>query len=112
MRVLRQQTIDLGAIRAESGKVEVFSHFPSGYMWTGVGPREIDAVIPFQAGFRRDPVVQASIAALDSGNVANTRVDVNVVSVTRENFVVRVTTWADTKLATVHVSWTAIGRDL
>ncbi len=112
MRVIRQQTTDLGSIRAESGKVEVFSHYPNGYMWTGNGPREIDAVIQFQAGFRRDPVVQASISALDSGNVANTRVDVNVISVTTQNFVVRVTTWADTKLATIHVSWMAIGRDL
>lgn len=112
MRVIRQQTTDLGTIRAESGKVEVFSHYPNGYMWTGNGPREIDAVVEFQAGFRRDPVVQASIAAFDVGNAANARVDVNVVSVTRENFIVRVTTWADTKLATIHVGWTAIGRDL
>lgn len=112
MRVIRQHTTDLGTIRAESGKVEVFNHYPNGYMWTGTGPREIDAVIQFQAGFRREPVVQASIAALDSGNIANTRVDVNIIAVTRDNFVVRVTTWADTKLATVHVSWTATGRDL
>jgi len=112
MRVLRKQTVDLGAIRAESGKVEVFSHYPNGYMWTGNGPREIDAVIPFQAGFRREPAVQVSIAALDVGNAANARVDVNVISVTSENFVVRVTTWADTKLATVHVAWSAMGRDL
>jgi len=46
----------------------------------------------------------------DISNTAFARVDLRAEEVTEEGFVIAFTTWGDTKIARIRVSWTAIGE--
>lgn len=91
-----------------TGSVGVFSHYPNGYMWTGSGEREVVKYVSFKTPFNGKPSVSAALAMVDGSNAANLRVNLTVQDVTNDGFNVRVSTWADTKLAAVSISWIAV----
>ena len=96
-------------MKALTGKVNAGS-YPSGDWWTGSGPREVTKHIDFPAGaFTQSPAVIAAISNLDAGNAANLRIDAQVTSVSKTHCDIRISTWADTKIASVVVSWMAVG---
>jgi hypothetical protein len=93
-----------------TGTANIFQHYdPPQYMWTGHGAREVTKVITFSDPFGAPPGVVASISALDGSNQANMRVAVECVGISATQFTAKVTTWFDTKLALVNITWVAIG---
>ena len=91
----------------QTGTTSVFGQYPNGYMWTGNGSREVVKFISFSPPFSGTPRVSAALPMIDGSHQANLRVAVTVSDVTDHGFNVRVSTWADTKLAAASVSWVA-----
>lgn len=98
-------------IGIDQGKTEVFSEFETGGdMWTGSGARERRQAVVFSEPFRSAPVVQVSLSLWDIDQSANLRADVQAENVTPSGFELVFRTWSDTRVARVHMSWTAIGE--
>jgi hypothetical protein len=96
-------------MKAITGKVQAGS-YPSGDWWTGSGPREVTKHIDFPAGtFSSTPAVMAAISNLDASKAANVRIDAQVTNVSKNHCDIRISTWADSKIASVVVSWIAVG---
>ena len=64
----------------------------------------------FSEPFRSAPVVQVSLSLWDIDQSANLRADVQAENVTPSGFELVFRTWSDTRVARVHMSWTAIGE--
>ena len=96
--------------KIETNTVEVFSDWSNGEMWTGSGDRRKSSHVSFPNAFDAKPTVTVAIALLDAGNQDNTRVHTWPDNVTTTGFDIVVRTWEHTKLATVAVSWLAIGQ--
>lgn len=95
----------------EQGDFVLFSDFETdGVMWTGEGERCTRARIDFSESYRRPPAVQLAPSMWDISNMAFARVDLRAEDVTEEGFVIAFTTWGDTKIARMRVSWTAMGE--
>lgn len=88
------------------GVVNVFNHFPNGTMWTGNGERDETKYVRFSKPFPKTPKVVAAISSLD-GTGSSVRVTVSCQDITDHGFNAKVTTWSDTKLATISVAWFA-----
>ena len=91
-----------------TGSAGVFNHYPNGYMWTGSGEREVVKYVPFPTPFDGPPSVMAALETVDDPHAAKRQVDVDVQNVSNVGFQVRVSTSADTKLATASVVWLAV----
>lgn len=98
-------------IGVDQGDDEVFSEFASGGdMWTGDGSRERRRYVQFSEPFLSEPTVQVSLSLWDMDQRANVRADIGAENVTRSGFDLVFRTWADTRVARVRMSWTAIGE--
>jgi hypothetical protein len=94
-------------MQVQTGTVGV-SDYPHGDWWTGSGPREVTKHITL-SGFNRAPKVVAAISSFDISGQANARVNVTVENVSSSHADIRIATWADTRIASITVSWIAIG---
>jgi hypothetical protein len=81
--------------------------------WTlhqGEGPRTFQYIVTFDRPYESAPIVSCSMTGFDAATDKNVRVNIKVEKVTITGFVVRVTTWADTKLFSVAGEWLALGK--
>lgn len=92
------------------GTETIFWHWPSGPMWTGSGQRDFVKTVQMPAGWFNGgpPEVIAALSGLDASSDTNVRVSVTVENVTKTSFDVKVSTWADTRLAMAAVTWVAV----
>ncbi|WP_342077220.1 H-type lectin domain-containing protein [Yoonia sp. SS1-5] len=103
--------LNSGTIGIDHGDVGLFSDFEhDGEMWRGTGPRQASEAVQFSQPFLSPPHVQVSISMWDISNNTNIRADVQAESVTTNGFDIVFRTWADTQVARIRVSWTAIGE--
>ncbi|KMK66578.1 H-type lectin domain-containing protein [Puniceibacterium sp. IMCC21224] len=106
MKKLRATTIGV-----DQGKVELFSEFAEGgEMWVGSGTRERRQYIPFSTSYRTPPTVHLSFALWDVDRSANLRADLMTENLGTDGFDMVFRTWADTRIARVHVAWMSIGE--
>ena len=65
--------------------------------------------VSFERGFGATPVVHVGITGFDMDNGDNARLEVNVTSVDVDGFGVELSTWWNSRLWSVRLSWLAIG---
>ena len=75
-----------------TGSAAVFNHYPNGYMWTGIGEREVVKYVPFPIPFDEPQIVLATLEAADDPHAANRQLNVDVQYVTNVGFNVRLST--------------------
>ena len=93
------------------GAGELFRHVnPNGFMWLDDGDREMSVFIPFSQPFRRAPNVQLNLVGIDASHAQNLRLKLRVAEASTDGFVAVAQTWQDTRIASVDVSWVAIGQ--
>lgn len=103
--------LNSAAIGVDHGDVVLFSDFEDdGKMWRGEGPRKSSAEVVFSRPFHSKPHVQVSVSMFDVSNGSNTRLDVQAEDIASDRFQIVFRTWADTKVARIRISWTAIGE--
>ncbi len=97
-------------IAVDQGRVDLFSDFENGgAMWTGSGDRERRRTIVFAQPFAEVPTVHVSLSLWDMDSSANSRAEVRADKIGTDRFDVVFSTWGDSRVARVHVSWLAIG---
>lgn len=123
-----QQAFDEAIRRLDQARSEYASNLPptietgdvaKGYFQTGhplelgtpIGRRFDQIRVEFPAGrFANPPKVQVMLNQVDTDQAINTRISVDAKDVTRGGFVIEVSTWADSKVYGVGVSWVAIAE--
>lgn len=99
------------SIGVQQGETLLFSDYQDGgEMWTGTGPRDRRAPVVFDTPFKDAPVVQVAISLWDLDRNTNLRADIHAENITAEGFEVVFRTWADTRIARIRASWTAMGE--
>lgn len=74
---------------------------------TNTGERAMTVEVNFTKPFEVKPKVILSVTQLDSDKGFNTRYNVEVLSISRDGFTVKIRTWADTKIFTISGYWLA-----
>lgn len=83
--------------------------------WTLLGPasegvdREFAVRIDFEREFSMPPVVHLGIAGLDVDGAETVRIRVRARHIDRAGFTILLSTWFDTRVHGVDVSWLALG---
>jgi len=83
--------------------------------WTLLGPasegvdREVAVRVEFEREFAAPPVVHVGIAGLDIDGTDTVRIRVRARHIDRSGFTVLLSTWFDTQVHGVDVSWLALG---
>ncbi len=106
MKRLRNPRTGIG-----QGDVMVFADFENGgAMWTGSGERERRKKVRFDEPFGSPPCVQLAISLWDMDTTAAIRAELVAENITSRGFEVVFRTWADSRIARLRASWTAIGE--
>ncbi len=92
-----------------------FSANVSSESWTlngGSGSRTHIVFVKFQKPFTAPPTVTLSLTGYDgaAGKDGNVRVSIKHENISREGFVIKVSTWGDSRLTGVEGSWIASGK--
>lgn len=93
----------------ETGTFSSNASDPAWNLDEGTGERKFERHINFTRPFKRPPDVQLGLTGLDFANSTNARLGINPARVNESGFDVSLGTWADTKIFSVAVSWTAYG---
>ncbi|WP_299720289.1 H-type lectin domain-containing protein [uncultured Tateyamaria sp.] len=105
-----QSRIEVGELQVLSASDELFNHVDDDLpMWSGVGDRNIDLTIKFVRAFKSRPHIILSITGLDAAHDQNLRYWLTASNIDRFQFTMNFSTWHDTHLARVGVSWQAVG---
>lgn len=83
--------------------------------WTlngGSGTRTHIVYVKFEKAYSELPQVFLSLTAYDgaAGKDGNVRVSIKAENITRDGFVIKVSTWGDSRVAGVDGSWLAFGK--
>jgi outer membrane usher protein FimD/PapC len=71
------------------------------------GERSMTIDIDFETPFKTKPQIILSITQIDSDKEANVRVNVEAISISRDGFTLKVSTWSDSKLFSISGYWLA-----
>ena len=71
------------------------------------GERAMTIDIDFETPFKTKPQIILSITQIDSDKEANVRVNVEAISISRDGFTLKVSTWSDSKLFSISGYWLA-----
>ncbi len=71
------------------------------------GERTVTLEISFSNHFKIKPNIFLSLTQLDASNEANLRYKAEAISVTRDGFTLKISTWADTKIFSLSGYWLA-----
>jgi hypothetical protein len=71
------------------------------------GERSMTIDIDFETPFKEKPQIILSITQIDSDKESNVRVIVEAISISRDGFTIKVSTWADSKLFSISGYWLA-----
>lgn len=71
------------------------------------GERSMTIDIDFETAFTEKPQIILSITQMDSDKEANVRINVEAISISRDGFTLKVSTWADSKLFSISGYWLA-----
>ena len=74
------------------------------------GERSMTIDIDFEIPFKEKPKIILSITQMDSDKESNVRVNVEAISISRDGFTIKVSTWADTKLFSISGYWLAMTK--
>ena len=73
----------------------------------GTGERSVSIEITFDKPFDKKPKIVLSTVSIDTDNKSNVRYKIEANSVSRDGFMVKVTTWADSKIYSLGGNWLA-----
>ena len=78
-------------------------------MVTGTGARSVQKWINFSENFTQSPKITTTLSLLDSDRNRNLRVSCKALNISKNKFLLKISTWAGTKLYAARCSWIAHG---
>lgn len=92
------------------GSTSMDSNNPDWHLLIGSGSRTSTQLIDFPESFKEKPDVKVFLAGFDIDQGHNARLTISVDKISRDNFVIRYNTWADSMIYMATISWIAIGE--
>ena len=92
----------------ESGKFSLNQSTPEYNLHQNTGERTLTIEVKFTKKFETKPEILLGVNAIDADNKTNLRYQVEVSFVSNEGFLLKVKTWADSKVYAISGSWMAI----
>jgi H-type lectin domain len=74
---------------------------------TNTGERAMTIEVNFKTPYEVKPKVMLSVTQIDADKGSNSRYNVEVISVSRDGFTVKIRTWADSKVYSISGFWLA-----
>ena len=96
------------AKKAESGKFTVNRDTRGYNLHDNEGPRSFTLEVRFREAFASKPEIILSVTSVDSNNKANLRYRIESSFVSPEGFILKFSTWEDTKIYSMEGQWMAI----
>ncbi len=93
--------------QVESGKFSANTSSPNYTLDKNSGDRSYTIEVTFPKPFDTKPNVVLAVSQLDASTSTNIRYNVEAVSVSRDNFTVKITTWSDSKILGISGTWLA-----
>ena len=100
----------LFAQKIETGKFSFDNTMQNYSLDKQSGDRSMTVYVNFENGFDKKPKVILSVTNLDANTQTNIRYNVEALSVSRDGFSVKVSTWSDTKIMGISGDWLAISE--
>lgn len=72
------------------------------------GERSMTIDVNFEKGFEKKPQIMLSVTMLDAGINSNIRYNVEAISVSRDGFTLKISTWSDSIINGIAGNWVAI----
>jgi hypothetical protein len=93
--------------KIQSGSWSVNQSVPGYSLDNNIGERSVTLDIHFAEPFAKKPKIILTITQLDSDKNVNLRYKPEAISISRDGFTLKVSTWADSKIFSLSGSWLA-----
>ena len=93
--------------KIQSGSWSVNQSVPGYSLDNNIGERSVTLDIHFAEPFAKKPKIILTITQLDSDKDVNLRYKPEAISISRDGFTLKVSTWADSKIFSLSGSWLA-----
>ena len=94
----------------QSGKYSINNTNPNYTLDKSSGDRSMTIVVNFDKGFEKKPSVMLSVTKVDAGINSNIRYNVEAISVSRDGFTIKISTWSDSIINGIAGNWVAISE--
>jgi hypothetical protein len=98
------------AQQIDSGTFSANSSTPNYTLDKNSGDRTITIEVNYHIAFDKKPVVILSVNQLDASTNSNVRYEVKTISVSRDNFIIQIKTWSESKIFGISGTWLAISK--
>lgn len=105
--LLTGSSVLFAQIQILSGKFSANSSTPQYTLDKNSGERSFSIEVNFDKPFDKKPKVVLSITMIDVDTKTNVRYNVEAISISRDNFTIKITTWSETKIYGIAGSWIA-----
>ena len=100
----------LFAQEIQMGKYSINNSTPNYTLDKSSGDRSMTIDVNFVKGFDKKPTVMLSVTNLDAGINSNIRYSVDAISVSRDGFTIKISTWSDSIINGISGHWVAISE--
>ena len=105
--ILFSASVGFAQVQIQSGTFKA-SYTDKGYtLDKSSGERTFLVEVEFPVPFDKKPKVVVSVNTLDADGLFNTRYKVEAISMGRDNFTIKISTWADSKIYGIGGGWVA-----
>ncbi|MFZ0453975.1 MAG: H-type lectin domain-containing protein [Ignavibacteriaceae bacterium] len=98
------------AQQIETGTFSANSSTPNYTLDKNSGDRTITLEINYPTAFDKKPEVILSVNQLDAATSSNIRYEIKTISVSRDNFIIQIKTWSESKIFGISGTWLAISK--
>jgi H-type lectin domain len=98
------------AQQVQSGTFAANSSTPNYTLDKNSGERTVTIEISYPTPFDKKPQVILTVNQLDATTNSNIRYEVKTISVSRDNFIIQIRTWSESKILGISGTWLAISQ--
>ena len=91
-----------------SGKFTINKNTSGFNLGQGEGPREFTMEVKFPNSFSTKPDILLSVTSIDANSKANVRYKIETSFISEQGFIIKVSTWDDSKVYGLSGQWMAI----
>jgi hypothetical protein len=99
--------VNFAQAKVLSGKFSAYTQTAGYSLDKGEGERSYSIEVNFLKPFETRPTVILSVTSVDCDKQFNVRYNVEAISVSRDGFTIKISTWADSKIFGITGNWLA-----
>jgi hypothetical protein len=100
----------LAQAKIQSGKFSANSSTANYTLDKNSGDRSVSIEVNFDKPFDKKPIVTLNVNLLDADAKSNIRYSVEATSVSRDGFIIKISTWSEAKILGIGGTWVAMSE--